>query len=64
MIDPGYRGEIQVVVANIGAEKIKIEAGDRIAQIRIVRRIVARFVEANDLDRTSRGSGGFGSTNG
>jgi dUTP pyrophosphatase len=51
-------------MANLGIEEITIEAGDRIAQLRIVKRIVANFIEANDIGRTSRGGGGFGSTGG
>ncbi|HEV3037935.1 MAG TPA: dUTP diphosphatase [Candidatus Angelobacter sp.] len=62
VIDPGYRGEIQVILANVGRNQITINPGDRIAQLRIVKRISADFVEASSVANTDRGSGGFGST--
>lgn len=62
VIDPGYRGEIKVVVANLGAAAVDLKAGDRIAQLRIVRRIEAEFVEMNELVEAPRGAKGFGST--
>ena len=49
VIDPGYRGEIKVVITNLGATDVEIEAGDRIAQLRIVRRIEAQFEEVTEL---------------
>jgi dUTP pyrophosphatase len=62
VIDPGYRGEIKVVVTNLGAVAAEIKAGDRIAQLRIVQRIEARFEEVRELVEAPRGAKGFGST--
>jgi dUTP pyrophosphatase len=62
VIDPGYRGEIKVVMTNLGAAQVEIKAGDRIAQLRIVQRIEARFEEVEELAEAARGVGGFGST--
>ena len=62
VIDPGYRGEIKVVMTNLSAGAVEIKAGDRIAQLRIVRRIEAEFEEVSDLVEASRGAKGFGST--
>lgn len=60
-IDPGYRGEIRVVMFNLGREAYTIEKGDRIAQL-----IVARYEpvewEEGDLGESRRGEGGFGSS--
>jgi dUTP pyrophosphatase len=62
VIDPGYRGEIRVVVTNLSANPLEVAQGDRIAQLRIVRRIEAEFVEVAELGEAARGAGGFGST--
>ncbi|SNT32498.1 deoxyuridine 5'-triphosphate nucleotidohydrolase [Granulicella rosea] len=62
VIDPGYRGEIKVVLTNLNATPFTIHVGDRIAQLRIVQRLQATFIETGDLDETVRGAGGFGST--
>jgi len=62
VIDPGYRGEIRVVVTNLSASALEVKPGDRIAQLRIVRRIEAEFVEVEELGEAARGAGGFGST--
>lgn len=62
VIDPGYRGEIRVVLTNVSATPHRIEEGDRIAQLRIVRRLQATFTQVERLDTTERASGGFGST--
>jgi len=61
-IDSDYRGEVKVILANLGAEPFEIVRGERIAQLvpAVVQR--ARFEEAEDLDETARGAGGFGST--
>ena len=61
-IDADYRGEIQVVLANFGNEVVTITRGMRIAQLVIAPVARARLVEVASLDRTERGSGGFGST--
>lgn len=62
VIDPGYRGEIKVVVTNVGDSGITISAGDRIAQLRLVRRYAAEFVEVDDVAPTARNEKGFGSS--
>ena len=62
VIDPGYRGEIRVVVTNLSPLEQKVFSGDRIAQLRIVQRIEAQFEEVEDLGEAKRGAGGFGST--
>ncbi|MBR1672265.1 MAG: dUTP diphosphatase [Fretibacterium sp.] len=61
-IDADYRGEVCVILMNLGEEPFSIQPGDRIAQM--VFAPVARVVwdEAGTLDETERGSGGFGST--
>ena len=62
VIDPGYRGEVKVVLTNLGLEAQTIAVGDRLAQLRIVERIEAVFEETDVLAVTVRGEGGFGST--
>lgn len=62
VIDPGYRGEIRVVVTNLSAAAMEIKVGDRVAQLRIVQRIEAQFEEVAELAEAARGEGGFGST--
>ena len=62
VIDPGYRGEIKVVLTNLAAIPQSIAPGDRIAQLRLVRRIEATFEVVELLEETVRGGGGFGST--
>ena len=62
VIDPGYRGELKVVLTNLGHRPFEINPGDRIAQLRIVRRIEAEFAEAESLTETQRNGRGFGST--
>ena len=62
VIDPGYRGEIKVVVTNLGAATVEIAAGDRVAQLRLVRRIEASFEDVEELVDAPRGMDGFGST--
>lgn len=62
VIDPGYRGEVRVVMTNLGPNPVEIHAGDRIAQLRIVQRIEASFEEVAELGEAARGAGGFGST--
>ncbi len=61
-IDADYRGEIQVILVNLGAEKFEIMRGTRIAQMIIAPIIQARIVESDGLDATRREEGGFGST--
>ena len=62
VIDPGYRGELKVVLTNLSPEAQTIEVGHRIAQLRIVERIEAVFEETDVLAPAARGVGGFGST--
>jgi dUTP pyrophosphatase len=62
VIDPGYRGEIRVVMTNLSSLPVEIRAGDRIAQLRIVQRIEASFEEVAELGDAARGAAGFGST--
>ncbi len=62
VIDPGYRGEIRIVVTNLSGAAFTVNAGDRIAQLRIVQRIEAQFEEVAELAEAPRGAGGFGST--
>jgi dUTP pyrophosphatase len=62
VIDPGYRGEIKVVVTNLGVAAVEVKVGDRIAQLRIVQRIQADFEEVTELGVAARGANGFGST--
>jgi dUTP pyrophosphatase len=61
-IDADYRGEIQVILINLGAEPFVVTRGLRIAQLVIAPVIRATLVEADTLDDTARGAGGFGST--
>ena len=61
-IDADYRGEIGVILVNISNEPVRIEHGERIAQMVISRFEQARWEEVEVLSQTERGSGGFGST--
>jgi len=60
-IDPGYRGEIRVILLNLGREPYEIQPGDRIAQM-----VIARYEpiewEEGELNESRRGAGGFGSS--
>ena len=60
-IDPGYRGEVRVILLNLGREPYQVHAGDRIAQM-----VIARYEfidwEEGELADSSRGAGGFGSS--
>jgi len=60
-IDPGYRGEIRVIVLNLGKEPYTVHAGDRIAQMVVARYEAVEWVES-DLAESTRGAGGFGSS--
>jgi dUTP pyrophosphatase len=62
LIDSGYRGEISVLLINHGAERVSFSRGDRIAQLAVVPIVEVDWVEVDELDDTSRGGGGFGST--
>ena len=61
-IDSDYRGEVQVILVNLGQEACRIARGDRIAQLVVARVESPRVVEVAALADTDRGSGGFGST--
>lgn len=61
-IDSDYRGEVKVILANLGTEPFPIKRGDRIAQLVPAPVQRAVFHEVGSLDETTRGSGGFGST--
>jgi dUTP pyrophosphatase len=61
-IDSDYRGEVKVILANLGDEPFPIRRGERIAQLVPAPVLRANFVEARKLEDTARGSGGFGST--
>jgi dUTP pyrophosphatase len=60
-IDPGYRGEVRVILHNFGREVFAIEPGERIAQM-VIARYEAVEWEEGDLNPSSRGEGGFGSS--
>jgi len=60
-IDPGYRGEIRVILLNLGKSAYQIHAGDRIAQMIVAQYEAIEWVEAALTD-TTRGTGGFGSS--
>ena len=61
-IDHDYRGEVKVILANLGSETFRINRGDRIAQLVPAPVQRAAFALVDDLDDTVRGTGGFGST--
>ncbi|NLM45878.1 MAG: dUTP diphosphatase [Firmicutes bacterium] len=61
-IDADYRGEIIVILANLGKEPFVLYRGDRIAQLVPAKIVRAEFVPAKDLPETDRGSQGFGHT--
>lgn len=61
-IDSDYRGEVKVILANLGSDPFQIVRGERIAQLVPAPVLRASFAELADLDETERGAGGFGST--
>ncbi|MEE9434614.1 MAG: dUTP diphosphatase [Sphingorhabdus sp.] len=61
-IDSDYRGEVKVILANLGDEDFQVSRGDRIAQIVVAPVTQAKMTEVDTLDDTARGAGGFGST--
>ena len=61
-IDSDYRGEVKVILANLGAEAVVIERGMRIAQIVFAPVVHATWVPSGSLEETDRGAGGFGHT--
>ena len=61
-IDADYRGEVKVILANLGSEPFAVKRGERIAQLVPAAVQRATFAEVAELDETARGGGGFGST--
>lgn len=61
-IDADYRGEIMVLLINLGDTPYRIEVGDRIAQIVMMRHCPFKFAWSHHIDETDRGSNGFGSS--
>lgn len=61
-IDADYRGEVKIILINLGQEPMQINDQDRCAQLVIAPVLQAEFVLSNDLSDTARGAGGFGST--
>jgi dUTP pyrophosphatase len=61
-IDSDYRGELKVLMINLGSKSVTIGRGERIAQLLIAPVTRASFVESNDVSASERGEGGFGST--
>lgn len=66
VVDPDYRGELGIMVANLGGDAQSIKAGERVGQLVLLPRLRCvtpmEFVWAEDLGATERGDGGFGST--
>jgi dUTP pyrophosphatase len=63
-IDSDYRGELKIIMINLGAEPFAIRRGDRVAQLVLAPVVQAGWLEVDELDETARGEGGFGSTGG
>ena len=61
-IDADYRGEVKVILFNLGQEPFRIKSGDRIAQLVLNRVVQAEFILVDQLKETKRGRGGFGHT--
>lgn len=61
-IDSDYRGELKVILINLGSEDFTVNSGDRIAQIIVAPVTIGSFELTDSLDETERGAGGFGST--
>ena len=61
-IDSDYRGEVKVILANLGDEPFAVRRGERIAQLVPAPVQCATLIETAELDATGRGTGGFGST--
>jgi dUTP pyrophosphatase len=61
-IDSDYRGEVKIILANLGATSFTVTRGMRIAQLVLAPCVRAVWAEVADLDSTARGEGGFGST--
>jgi len=61
-IDSDYRGEVMVLLANLGAEAYVVQPGDRVAQLVIAPVVTAELEEVESLEESKRGDGGFGHT--
>jgi dUTP pyrophosphatase len=61
-IDADYRGEIKVILINLGQDCVEIEPGERIAQLVFAPVVRAELIEVDELETTARGAGGFGHT--
>jgi dUTP pyrophosphatase len=61
-IDSDYRGEIKIIMINLGKEKFTIKRGDRIAQLVVSKVYTANLIQSDDLNHSKRGKGGFGHT--
>ena len=61
-IDPDYRGEVKVLLMNLGTEAVTIHRGERVAQLVFARFETLEVTEALELTTTERAAGGFGST--
>jgi len=62
VVDSSYRGEIGVILKNLSTREYKIKIGDKIAQMLIQKVSSPELIEVDNLDKTERGEGGFGST--
>jgi dUTP pyrophosphatase len=63
-IDSDYRGELKVIMINLGTDTFAIRRGDRVAQLVLAPVTRGSWLEVDELDATARGEGGFGSTGG
>lgn len=61
-VDAGYRGEIKVILLNLGSEPFHVSKGQKIAQLVVAPVVWGQFEEVDNLTESQRGSGGFGST--
>ena len=61
-VDADYRGEVKVILVNLGQDDFVVTRGERVAQMVIAAVVQPAFAEVEELDETIRGSGGFGST--
>jgi len=63
-IDSDYRGELKIILINLGDREFAVRRGDRIAQLVLAPVVRASWLKVDELDETTRGEGGFGSTGG
>ncbi|MFM2206967.1 MAG: dUTP diphosphatase [Bacteroidota bacterium] len=61
-VDADYRGEIKVILVNLSSENFVVEDGERIAQLVVAKHERVEWLQAEELEETRRGAGGFGST--